>query len=255
MARNGSSARASGKYRRTARTAQPPPAAAPGPRRVHRIRTGVRRRSRRAAVQSGMGDGGARSEAARGEERSVRWSTTALAAPGVSRGRRWQRLGGIALAMVLALAVAGSGSATVSARAAVFTGYGFDACTAPDLPTLGAWLASPYRAIGIYVGGVEPRVREHAALGRLGCRRAAAAAGTWCRCTSACRRRASRRPRSRTSAPQPPRRRGRPPPTTRSPVLPRSASIPARRSTSTWRATPSTTRRARRRCRRSSRAG
>jgi hypothetical protein len=37
----------------------------------------------------------------------------------------------------------------------VFTGYGFDACTAPDLPTLGAWLASPYRAIGIYVGGVN----------------------------------------------------------------------------------------------------
>lgn len=33
-------------------------------------------------------------------------------------------------------------------------GRGFDACTAPPLSSMQAWLASPYRSIGIYVGGV-----------------------------------------------------------------------------------------------------
>ncbi|MCW3842648.1 DUF1906 domain-containing protein [Micromonospora yasonensis] len=37
-----------------------------------------------------------------------------------------------------------------------FTGLGFDACTAPSGATMQAWLAaSPYRAIGIYFGGVN----------------------------------------------------------------------------------------------------
>jgi hypothetical protein len=39
--------------------------------------------------------------------------------------------------------------------AAVFTGYGFDTCTAPQLSSLDAWLASPYRAVGIYLGGAN----------------------------------------------------------------------------------------------------
>ena len=34
-----------------------------------------------------------------------------------------------------------------------FPGYGFDACTAPSSATMQAWLASPYRAVGIYFGG------------------------------------------------------------------------------------------------------
>ncbi|MER5640307.1 glycoside hydrolase domain-containing protein [Kitasatospora sp. NPDC002227] len=33
------------------------------------------------------------------------------------------------------------------------TGLGFDACTAPSANTMKAWAASPYRTIGIYVGG------------------------------------------------------------------------------------------------------
>ncbi|MFG2054409.1 glycoside hydrolase domain-containing protein [Micromonospora sp. NPDC048930] len=37
-----------------------------------------------------------------------------------------------------------------------FTGLGFDACTAPSTATMQAWLdASPYRAIGIYFGGIN----------------------------------------------------------------------------------------------------
>jgi Domain of unknown function (DUF1906)/Putative peptidoglycan binding domain len=34
-----------------------------------------------------------------------------------------------------------------------FKGKGFDACTAPSQSTMNAWLASPYRAIGIYISG------------------------------------------------------------------------------------------------------
>lgn len=47
-------------------------------------------------------------------------------------------------------------SATVAApsiRAGTYTGPGFDACTAPSTATMTAWLASPYRSIGIYLGG------------------------------------------------------------------------------------------------------
>ncbi|GAA1616368.1 glycoside hydrolase domain-containing protein [Kribbella karoonensis] len=36
-----------------------------------------------------------------------------------------------------------------------YTGLAFDTCTAPTLAQLTAWKASPYRAIGIYVGGVN----------------------------------------------------------------------------------------------------
>jgi hypothetical protein len=42
-----------------------------------------------------------------------------------------------------------------AAGSTVFTGLGFDACTAPSLRTMAAWGASPYRAIGVYVGGLN----------------------------------------------------------------------------------------------------
>ncbi len=42
------------------------------------------------------------------------------------------------------------------ARAArVFSGLGFDACSAPSPAQMADWMASPYRAIGVYVGGVN----------------------------------------------------------------------------------------------------
>jgi len=34
-----------------------------------------------------------------------------------------------------------------------FQGTGFDTCAAPSASTMSAWLSSPYRAVGIYVGG------------------------------------------------------------------------------------------------------
>lgn len=49
-----------------------------------------------------------------------------------------------------------SARATVPASATDFTGKGFDACTAPSSGTMATWLRlSPYRAVGIYIGGSD----------------------------------------------------------------------------------------------------
>jgi Domain of unknown function (DUF1906) len=37
----------------------------------------------------------------------------------------------------------------------VYTGLGFDACSAPSATAMSAWGASPYRAVGVYIGGVN----------------------------------------------------------------------------------------------------
>ncbi len=36
-----------------------------------------------------------------------------------------------------------------------FVGEGFDTCAAPSQSTMAAWLASPYRSVGVYIGGVN----------------------------------------------------------------------------------------------------
>ncbi len=46
--------------------------------------------------------------------------------------------------------------AMLPAGATDFTGQGFDACTAPSAATMQTWLRlSPYRAVGIYIGGSD----------------------------------------------------------------------------------------------------
>jgi len=45
--------------------------------------------------------------------------------------------------------------ATASAGGATFTGLGFDACTAPSSKAMAAWNESPYRAVGVYIGGIN----------------------------------------------------------------------------------------------------
>jgi hypothetical protein len=37
----------------------------------------------------------------------------------------------------------------------VYDGLGFDACSAPSTSAMNAWLSSPFRAIGVYIGGPE----------------------------------------------------------------------------------------------------
>jgi hypothetical protein len=53
-----------------------------------------------------------------------------------------------------ARASAAAPPARISA-ASDYTGFGFDACAAPSRRSMSAWAASPYRAIGVYVGGVN----------------------------------------------------------------------------------------------------
>ncbi len=79
----------------------------------------------------------------------VAWAVTAVTATVAA-----------AAAMLLAapaLAAPADPSTTVSypapASATSYSGLAFDACTAPPLADMQAWGASPYHAIGIYVGG------------------------------------------------------------------------------------------------------
>jgi Domain of unknown function (DUF1906) len=46
-------------------------------------------------------------------------------------------------------------SAAAHAAATTFGGLGFDACSAPSPAAMTAWGSSPYRAVGIYIGGVN----------------------------------------------------------------------------------------------------
>ncbi|MGH2975735.1 MAG: glycoside hydrolase domain-containing protein, partial [Solirubrobacterales bacterium] len=69
-------------------------------------------------------------------------------------------------AILIEPAVATRGRAAASALAAPapqpvsggsddFTGRGFDACATPSSRTMASWGASPYRAIGVYIGGAN----------------------------------------------------------------------------------------------------
>jgi hypothetical protein len=51
------------------------------------------------------------------------------------------------------------------ASATVYTGRAFDTCTAPPVSTISAWQASPYRALGIYIGGVDRHCSQPALTG------------------------------------------------------------------------------------------
>jgi hypothetical protein len=65
-----------------------------------------------------------------------------------------------ALCAALLVGAAGGSAAPQAARAGVFTGYGFESCTAPSTNALKAWTASPYRAVGIYLGGVNRACKD-----------------------------------------------------------------------------------------------
>ncbi|HVW46511.1 MAG TPA: DUF1906 domain-containing protein [Solirubrobacterales bacterium] len=44
-------------------------------------------------------------------------------------------------------------AATASVGGSVFTGLGFDTCSAPSSSAMAAWAESPFRGVGIYIGG------------------------------------------------------------------------------------------------------
>ena len=55
----------------------------------------------------------------------------------------------------LARANAGATTAYSTVQPGTFTGYAFDACTAPASASMTAWKTSPYKAIGVYIGGAS----------------------------------------------------------------------------------------------------
>lgn len=60
---------------------------------------------------------------------------------------------GAAAARALPRAHASTGTAARSGT--IFTGLGFDACSAPSARSMSAWKESPYRAVGVYIGGIN----------------------------------------------------------------------------------------------------
>jgi uncharacterized protein YraI len=49
---------------------------------------------------------------------------------------------------------------TAGASATRYSGLAFDTCTAPTLAAIRAWAASPYRALGVYIGGVNRTCKQ-----------------------------------------------------------------------------------------------
>lgn len=62
---------------------------------------------------------------------------------------------GAARARAAALPIPTRPLASASAGGSLFTGLGFDACTAPSSRSMDAWAESPYRAVGVYIGGLN----------------------------------------------------------------------------------------------------
>jgi hypothetical protein len=60
---------------------------------------------------------------------------------------------GVAVGVVLFVLAVPAGRA--APRASLYSGPGFDTCSAPSLTAMRSWLASPYRAVGIYIGGIN----------------------------------------------------------------------------------------------------
>ncbi len=78
--------------------------------------------------------------------------------PGRQLGRVGAVVGGAVAAVMLASpAIAEAATAATYPAAAVtwYSGPAFDTCTAPSLAAIAAWGRSPYRAIGVYIGGVN----------------------------------------------------------------------------------------------------
>jgi hypothetical protein len=53
------------------------------------------------------------------------------------------------------LSRAQASAATRSRSGTIFTGLGFDACSTPSARSMNAWKESPYRAVGVYIGGAN----------------------------------------------------------------------------------------------------
>lgn len=73
------------------------------------------------------------------------------------RGRGVRVIRGYAPRRVASAARTGGGGRPLTRPATIsyYTGFGFDACSAPSTTALAAWGVSPYRAVGVYIGGTN----------------------------------------------------------------------------------------------------
>jgi hypothetical protein len=69
--------------------------------------------------------------------------------------------GFVAVAAGVAPLVAAGAAGAAVPRAGTFTGEGFDGCTLPSATDLKDWSPSPYRALNIYIGGVNAACPHH----------------------------------------------------------------------------------------------
>jgi hypothetical protein len=69
-------------------------------------------------------------------------------------------VGGI-IVLAIGAAPATVSAATAGGRAGTFTGEGFDGCTLPSTSELKDWSSSPYRALNVYIGGVNAACPHH----------------------------------------------------------------------------------------------
>ena len=97
-------------------------------------------------------------------------SSTQLTVPsaGVVVTATWQGDPSVVARALGVRSLPGAGSRPARARSAtarprtthkagdqIYTGLGFDACSTPSASTMSAWSSSPYRAVGIYIGGAN----------------------------------------------------------------------------------------------------
>lgn len=90
-----------------------------------------------------------------GVEVTATWSRSPQVISRALGLRSLPRAGGASESGAPALLTSASGRSRSAVRATVYTGRGFDACMAPSRHQMAAWSHSPYRAVGIYLGGVN----------------------------------------------------------------------------------------------------
>jgi hypothetical protein len=88
-----------------------------------------------------------------GKRRAIVVAPHRRRAPADGRSAALGRAAGAALPLTRPAAHASKAPATASVGGSVFTGLGFDTCSAPSSKAMAAWAESPFRGVGIYIGG------------------------------------------------------------------------------------------------------
>ncbi len=111
-----------------------------------------------AGAQPAQGSGGELALPGHGIVVTATWRTQPgliASALGVGSVRALRSLGTGLVASTRAAAPRARAAAAPATAGTVFTGLGFDPCATPSPSAMSAWESSPYRAVGVYVGGTN----------------------------------------------------------------------------------------------------